>query len=364
MAEQKIVVIGASAGGVEALIRVTEGLPHDLNAPVLVVLHVSATAKSALPQILSRAQRLAATYPVDGQRLQPGRIYVAPPDWHMLVLDTERISLSRGPREHSCRPAIDPLFRSAAVTFGAGAIGIVLSGTLDDGTAGLLAIKEAGGTTIVQLPKDAIFPGMPLSAVEHVAPEHILPAANIGELVGSLVSRSVTSFHPPNIGTNDIEVAIDAMNSVPYATKAIGSPAEFGCPECGGTLWAIAAGNDERYRCRVGHAYSSSSLMDEQTVAMEKALWTAYRALREKADLAKRVAKRLKSSHRETSAERFARESERAEMQASQLLDLMKTQRQAEPFDTTLESLLLPSQAIASPADVAIRPVADIDDSL
>jgi two-component system chemotaxis response regulator CheB len=168
MSEFQIVVVGASAGGVEALMQFTEGLPNDLNAPVLVVLHTAPTTRSALPQILSRFQKLAATYPIDGQRLQPGRIYIAPPDHHLIVRDDETIGLTNGPREHSARPAVDPLFRSAAQHFKQRAIGVVLSGTLDDGTAGMAAIKQAGGTTIVQDPKEALFTGMPVSVLEHL----------------------------------------------------------------------------------------------------------------------------------------------------------------------------------------------------
>jgi two-component system chemotaxis response regulator CheB len=324
MTDSKLVVIGASAGGVEALIKVTEMLPHDLNAAVLVVIHMSPTAKSALPQILSRGQRLAATYPIDGQRIQPGRIYVAPPDWHMMLLNSKQITLTRGPREHACRPAIDPLFRSAAAVYGRDAIGVILSGTLDDGSAGIQAIKQSGGIAIVQHPKDALFSGMPLGAIEHTVPDFIVPASEIGDLIGVLCKSDNVSFVPAKNVLEDIEIRIDALKGGPEDTKKLGAPAEFGCPECGGALWAIHSGDEERYRCRVGHAYSVGTLMDEQTLAMERALWTAYRALREKAELAKRVAKRMRTNDHAESALRFERQAITAEREAERLLQLFR----------------------------------------
>jgi two-component system, chemotaxis family, protein-glutamate methylesterase/glutaminase len=320
----KIIVIGASAGGVEALVQLMESIPHDLNAAVLVVMHVPGSAQSALPQILSRTNRLAATYPVDGQRLQPGRIYVAPPNWHMLVgNDGQVIHLTNGPREHSCRPAIDPLFRSAAAHVKSRCIGVILSGMLDDGTAGLLAIKQMGGTAIVQDPKSSLFPSMPQSAIDHVAVDFIKPPAAIGPLLGELC-RTPGSVE---LGENKIvetETAIDELKAEPDASTLLGKSSEFACPECAGVLWAISEeSGDVRYRCRVGHAYSATTLIDSQAEVFEKALWSAIRALREKADLSKRVETSLRKKNRHSMADRYARDADKAVAEAAHLISMI-----------------------------------------
>ncbi|MDP9364956.1 MAG: chemotaxis protein CheB, partial [Chloroflexota bacterium] len=182
MAGRNIVVVGASAGGVEALVNLVRGIPANLPVAVFVVLHVPANATSLLPQILTRAGLLPAAHATDGAPIVHGQIVVAPPDHHLLI-ERDGIRLSRGPRENRSRPAVDPLFRSAARAFGPRAVGVVLSGSLDDGTSGLAAIKARGGVGIVQDPAEAVFPSMPLSAIEHVAVDHRLPASQIGPLL-------------------------------------------------------------------------------------------------------------------------------------------------------------------------------------
>ena len=194
MADHGIVVVGASAGGVEALAELAASLPSELSAAVFVVLHLPPTGTSALPEILHRHGPLPAAHVKDGEPIQPGRIYVAPPDHHVL-LRTGHVHLSRGPRENGHRPAIDPLFRSAAREYATRVIGLVLSGALDDGTAGLLAIKSRGGIAVVQDPADALYPGMPSNALGHVPVDHVLPAASIGKLLARLIAASA---EPPS----------------------------------------------------------------------------------------------------------------------------------------------------------------------
>jgi two-component system chemotaxis response regulator CheB len=321
MSGSRLVVVGASAGGVEALSRFVESLPSDLDAAVMVVLHLSATARSVLPQILSRSQTLGATYPKNGQKIQPGRIYVAPPDHHLLV-NGDRMLLSRGPRVNCCRPAIDPLFRSAAVHYREKVIGVVLSGTLDDGTEGLRAIKEAGGIAVVQSLDDSLFTGMPSSAIDAVQVDHILPAAEMGLLVEQLLLTTP----PPNTAPLQarVELSIEEMRSGPEATKELGDAAEFACPECGGTLWQMTEDRTFRFRCRVGHAYSARHLLDEQTIAFDRALWTALRALRERADLAKRLGRRFRASNHLRTAERYENQATQSAVEADELMRLMR----------------------------------------
>ena len=288
-----IVVVGASAGGVEALQRLVRALPKDFPAAVFVVLHLWPRASSALPMILSRAGRLPAVHPVDNAPVEPGRIYVAPQDVHML-LEGGRIRLVRGPRENRHRPAVDPLFRSAALSYGPRVIGVILTGSLDDGTAGLYAIKRAGGVAVVQDPSDAPYAGMPTHAIQNVPVDHIVPLAEIPRLLVQLVGTSVPPDKSQGNGEEvkrEVEYAEgsrDAMNS----DDQPGEPAEFACPECHGALWEIKEGKILRFRCRVGHAYSAESLSSEMNDTTENALWVALRALEELASLHRKLASR------------------------------------------------------------------------
>jgi two-component system chemotaxis response regulator CheB len=300
-----IVVVGASAGGVEALVRLARGLPSDLPASVFVVLHITPDAESALPDILSRAGPLPALHPADGQRIKPGYIYVAPPDRHLLI-PGGRVHVARGPRENGHRPAVDPLFRTAARTFGPRVIGVVLSGTLDDGTAGLSAIKARGGVAIVQDPEEALFPGMPRSALDNVAVDHVLRIDDIGERVVSLARQPVTGTRPRVSYEMDIEARMAELEQgAVQSYERPGVPSGFSCPDCGGVLWELVDGELIRYRCRVGHAYSPDTLSTKQLDTLEDALWMALRALEEQAALARRLAERAEERGQPRIASRF-----------------------------------------------------------
>ena len=283
-----VVVVGASAGGVEALGELVAGLPGDLPAAVCVVLHIAPTATSVLPAILGRAGQLPARAGHDGEVLEQGRIYVAPPDFHMLVQDG-RLRLSRGPRENGHRPAVDPLFRTAAEALGPRVIGVVLSGALDDGTAGLGVVKERGGATVAQDPEDAAYPSMPASAIATGAAEHVVAVADMAELLCTLIGAPV---EPPNDdpSVSDPDPDRDLEAAFPSA------PTHLTCPECGGALVEREEGNVTRFRCHVGHAYSPVSLDVEQGQALEMTLWAALRALEERAELFRRLARRASTS--------------------------------------------------------------------
>ncbi|MEV4708027.1 chemotaxis protein CheB [Actinoplanes sp. NPDC049316] len=286
-----VVAVGASAGGVEALRALVAGLPSDYPGSLLVVLHVPRDAPSALAAILSRSGPLPAAPAVDGEELRYGRIYVAPNDHHLLVLEG-RIRLTRGPAENGHRPAVDPLFRSVARAFGSRAIGVVLSGSRDDGAAGLASIAAHGGTAVVQDPDDALYPWMPRAAMTHATPDHIVPAAELGGLIAGITAMDLPEHRadPAPDDLLDAEVAISELG--PSTTERLdATPAGFGCPSCGGSLFQIG-GPVPRYRCRVGHAWSAESLLDEQAIALEGALWMALRALEEKSALSRRMAAR------------------------------------------------------------------------
>lgn len=283
-----VIVVGASAGGVEALRALVAGLPADLPASVLVVLHLPREAPSALPGILTRSGPLSARPAFDGEPLVPGRIYLAPADRHLLVLD-HRARVSRGPSENGHRPAIDPLFRSAARVAGPRVIAVVLSGSRDDGAVGAAAVAALGGTVVVQQPDDAVHPSMPRAVLTRVDTPHVVTAAEMGPLLGELARTPVADLAEPAGGQLAGEVAIDDFADI-TTDEIVEAVPVFGCPSCGGGLFELESWPVPRYRCRVGHAWSPESLLDEQAVATEGALWTALRALEEKSALGRRMA--------------------------------------------------------------------------
>jgi two-component system, chemotaxis family, protein-glutamate methylesterase/glutaminase len=291
-----IVVVGASAGGVEALKALTGGLPPDLPATVLVVLHLPRASPSALPAILDRVCPLPVRAAVDGDPLRPGVVLVAPADRHLLVIDG-RVRLSVGPTENGHRPAVDPLFRSAARGYGPAVIGVVLSGARDDGASGAAAIARQGGVVVVQDPDDALHSSMPKAAIAAAAPQHVVGAAKLGPLLGELArSRPVTKTATDEL--LDAEVRIAEFEQA--ATEELAEDGSYGCPSCGGSLVELPDGPVLRYRCRIGHAWSAESLLFEQDSALEGALWMALRSLEEKATLHGQMA--AASQHRGASA--------------------------------------------------------------
>ncbi len=283
-----VIAVGASAGGVESLRALVAGLPPDFPGSVLVVLHLPRDAPSALPSILNRCGPLPVTAAVDGEPLRPGRVYVAPVDHHLLLLDGH-LRLSHGPAENGHRPAIDPLFRSVARGAGPRGVGVVLSGSRDDGAAGLASIVSRGGTAVVQDPADALYPSMPRAALAQAPTEHVAPAAKLGGLLAELTAMPLPDDLPlPADVVLESEVAMSDLAAI--TTDEFAPPAGFGCPACGGSLFQIDDGPVPRYRCRVGHAWSPESLLDEQALALEGALWMALRALEEKSELSRRMA--------------------------------------------------------------------------
>ncbi|WP_298904277.1 chemotaxis protein CheB [uncultured Nostoc sp.] len=310
-----IIVVGTSAGGVEALTYLVKQLPPDLNAAVLIVLHVSSHGKSVLPDILSRAGNLPVSHAQDGEAIVHGRIYVALPDHHLLV-EPGYLRLTRGATENRCRPAIDPLFRSAARTYGQRVIAVLLTGMLDDGTAGLMAVKIRGGVAIVQNPDDAMYSEMPRNAIENLDNiDHILPLSDIPSILVALVNRPM-EVEPENPVSNKMEfetqIAQLNLEAVENQGDRPGKPSTFGCPDCGGVLWELEEGNFLGFRCRTGHAYSAKSLLATQSDALDDALWIAFRALEEKAALSHRMALRMEARNLSSAAKRLKEEAHNA----------------------------------------------------
>ena len=301
-------MVGASAGGVEALRAVVHELPQNLAATVFVVLHLPPSGTSVLPRILRRAGTLPAVHASNGAIFERGCIYIAPPDQHMRFLDGA-VTLDRGPRENGHRPAVDPMFRSAAKAFGGRVIGVVLSGVLDDGAEGLVSVKEAGGATLVQSASDAMYPTMPAAAIEAVGEPDVVGTAS--ELAAAIVE--LTKQPPPGPvpaaqpdPSVEEETFIEVERSVSEQPRA-GRPSGYTCPECHGVLWETHEGLVMRYRCRTGHEFSPETLVIEQHEHVERALWAALRALEEKAAMLRRLSTRFKERDQRRTAVRLER---------------------------------------------------------
>ncbi len=286
-------MIGASAGGVEALRRLVGMLPARLPATVFIVLHVWPDARSYLQPILARSTPLTVREPRNHERVERGVIYVAPSDQHLMV-EQERILIVRGPRENRARPAINPLFRSAAAVYGPRVVGVVLTGMLDDGTGGLWAVKHCGGVAVVQEPSEAEFPEMPRSALANVEVDHCVPLAEMGPLLVKLAGEPPPVAEPVSPVPESVQASnhVMKMEASPVSLDRLGKRSVFSCPECNGALWEVAEGGQPEYRCHVGHAYSPQILAAEQNLVIEQSLWSALRALKESAALDERLAKR------------------------------------------------------------------------
>jgi two-component system, chemotaxis family, protein-glutamate methylesterase/glutaminase len=324
VAKHDIIVIGASAGGVEAISRVIADLPRDVRAAILVVLHIS-RGRSLLPEILTRAGRLPAAHPTDGEPLQYGRVYVAPPDHHMVV-DRGTVRVVHTASENGVRPAVDPLFRSAARTYRSRVLAVILTGTLDDGTAGMLAVKQGGGVTIAQDPNEAFSPGMPRSAVNAGAIDHVLPLRDIPVLLAALVEEDASAVEPMEDDAYLTPLEPD-MGQMPLAIKANdrpGYPSVFTCPECHGTLWEVDEGGVLRFRCRVGHIYSTDSMLAAQTDEVDRALWVALRTLEERAALSHKLAERGRERSQHWVDQAFTARAQETELEASQIRELLR----------------------------------------
>jgi two-component system chemotaxis response regulator CheB len=310
----RIIVVGASAGGLAALRVLCAKLPADLQASVLVVQHIMATARSMLPELLGRVGPLPAEHAQDGALLQQGHIYIAPPDRHLMLSDGGRMMLRRGPYENRTRPAIDALFRSAALQYGPRCIGIVLSGLLDDGTAGLVAIKRFGGISMVQDPAEASWPDMPRNALIGNSIDHCLGVAEIAALLPDLLR-----IPPGPIAEPSPELMAEyriSQQEVPLMADKVpplGSPSAFSCPQCGGVLNELHSEKLPRFRCQIGHAYGGETLAAAQVDVLEEALGTALRTHRERMVLFRRMQESAQIRGFTHAAERWDRAASEAE---------------------------------------------------
>lgn len=312
-----VLLIGASAGGVHVLTELVRNFPRDLPAAVFIVIHVSPHGRSAMPAILSRSGHLPAVHPDDGDPIEPGKIYVAPPDYHLLI-ERGRVRVSKAPTENGHRPAVDVLFRTGAEVYGPRTVGVVLTGNLDDGTAGLAAIKRYGGVAVAQDPSEADYPSMPQSAIDNVTVDHVERLAGIAPLLEKLARTEVEVPEPPA----EIQKGRNMKEKLERGKdmEQQGPPSGLTCPECGGSLFEPDDPDVIHFRCRTGHAYSPESLIAKQDTALEASLWAAVRALQENAALARRMEKWMRQRGRfPAGEERYAKRAEESERHAEQI---------------------------------------------
>ena len=301
----QVVVIGTSAGGLSALKKLLGQLPRDFPLPVLIVRHISpdATGNIILDE-LNKINTVKCQHAISGNKLKPGYLYMAPSDHHLMIDDNMTMLVTKGAQENRSRPAIDPLFRSAAVAFGNGVIGILLTGYLDDGTAGMKAIKKCGGTCIVQDPDEAEYPDMPRNALNNVKIDYCLPISEMGALLNKIIQRKLRKQKTcPGDVLTEAKIAERVLSDLSSVNK-LGDQVPFNCPGCGGVLWKVGKDSNLRYRCHTGHAYTAAYLLAEQTNKIEETMWTALRMFEEHKNLLTEMARGEKGVGSQTALER------------------------------------------------------------
>jgi len=306
----RIIAIGTSAGGLEALDALIGQLPANLPAPIFIVQHLAPqTTADALLYRLGKHKTLECKVAKDGEVFKPGKIYIARPDYHLLV-KKRTLLVAKGARENRYRPAIDPLFRSAAVNHGPRVIGVILTGMLDDGTAGLLAIKKCGGVMVVHDPKDATYSEMPESVLLHIKVDHCVPISKMGRLLEELAHAPVRKRLriPRDVGT-EAAIAERVLSDVAQV-NGLGNQVPYNCPNCSGVLWEVESSDVQRYRCHTGHSFTASTLIVSQSEKIEETLWTSLRMFEERKNLLNNMAKRETNSYTKRSYSERAKETE------------------------------------------------------
>jgi two-component system chemotaxis response regulator CheB len=308
MAKRDIVVIGASAGGVYALKALAASLPADFKATIFVVLHLSPHSPSYMPEILNHSGPLIASHPKDGEPIQQGHIYVAPPDHHLLV-EYDQVIVKKGPKENRFRPSIDALFRSAAYSYGPRVIGVVLTGLLDDGTSGMWSVKRLGGLAVIQEPEDALYSSMPDNVLLNVDIDHQVPITKLASLLCELVNETVPDkASPMDVDMNRMETEVNIAaqeNAFELGILNLGDLTPLTCPECNGALVSIKEGKLVRYRCHTGHSYTASTLLADVTTSVEESFWKAVRSLEEAVILLEQSARQFAEGGNEAAAKQF-----------------------------------------------------------
>lgn len=323
----ELFVVGASAGGLDPLRRIVGGLPADFASAVCVVLHTSPQSPGYVPEILAGASELRTRHPRPGEAIEPGSVYVAPPNHHLVIDKERRLRLGTGPKENGFRPAIDPLFKSAALAFDGSAAGIILSGGLDDGVAGLVAIKASGGAAIVQDPDEAVVPSMPLAALAAMRPDFCLRAQEMARIMTGLAAKHVPAARMQEANGTDLE------QEVGYSTgedthlpdlRRQGSPSLLTCPECHGALVSVRNAFPPRFRCHTGHGFTAASLLNALRQQSEHSLWIGIRTLEEYAELLEHFIDRHVADFGEASVLALKKQAARARERSTVLRTIAK----------------------------------------
>jgi two-component system, chemotaxis family, protein-glutamate methylesterase/glutaminase len=339
-----IVVIGGSAGALQPLIQIVRGLPHTLPAALFVVIHTSADTPGMLPQLIANGSTMPTGYARDGESIEHGRVYIAPGDHHLLI-GNGAVKLSRGPRENGFRPAVDPLFRTAADRYGPRVVGIVLSGGLDDGTLGLGHVKRCGGAAIVQSLDEAYVASMPLNAMRSVEVDHVVSAIDMVGLIVRMAHESpeekrMVMATDRNEKPDRVERGLHALKQRTFPGPSSG----FTCPDCGGTLWESSDGDLLRFTCHVGHSYSPETLLNAKAAVLEPALWTALRTLEENGAFLRRMAERARGQGLDNIAAGYAERAveieRRADTVRTVLVDQSEPTREAAELTRQTDELL------------------------
>jgi two-component system chemotaxis response regulator CheB len=320
MPKRDIVVIGASAGGVQALQEIVQNIPADYPGTIFIVLHTGTS--SILPDILSRAGQLRAVMAEHNAHYEPNRIYVAPPNRHLLINDGV-MQLYLGPRENGSRPSVDPLFRSAARTYRSRLVGVILTGTLDDGSAGLFAVKARGGVAIVQDPAEAVAPEMPLNAMRNVQVDYCVPICDVAPLLAQLATTDAPASEPDVRAMNEEKKELveppQWIKEPPPSERQI----SLACPECSGALYEERQGNAAHFMCHVGHSFSPQSLSEAHKEALERALWAAVRTLNERVTMHRQFLRRQRNAGEEELFKRFEESAASAERDVELLREVI-----------------------------------------
>ncbi len=290
MSKRDLVVVGGSTGSSEVLKPFVEALPPDYAGSVFVTVHMPADGALALGAMLERLAKLPVGYPTDGEPIAPGRVYLAAPDRHLMLVDGV-VRYGFGPRENMMRPAIDPLFRSAAAAYGPRVVGVILSGMLNDGAAGLEAVARCGGLTVVQEPETAVAPDMPRAACRVVTPDYLAPPARLAGLVAALARQDATG--PPCEVSEALRLEVEIALGRRLGSERLqrlGNPAALTCPECLGVLSHMRDSKPMRFRCQTGHGFTTEILEANDTERVEEALRIALRLVEERVELTGRMA--------------------------------------------------------------------------
>jgi two-component system chemotaxis response regulator CheB len=323
---KNIIVIGASAGGVQALSDLLAALPTDLDAALFVVLHTAPVGRGLLPQVLQRHCELPVAHGIDGEAITAGRVYVAAPDHHLVVEDGV-VRVTRAPKENHTRPAIDPLFRSAALAYGPRVVGVILTGMLYDGSAGLHAVQLCGGTCVVQDPADAMHADMPRNALRRVNADHVVTREALPALLTRLASESIMpdkrAPKVPDRVTIETRIAL-GENAMSAGVMTLGPASPYTCPECHGVLLQLEEAGFVRFRCHTGHAYSPESLLSSGATAIEDALWNSLRSIEERVLLLRHVARHARASGDDGTAESLEREAATVNARGERVRQLAK----------------------------------------